>query len=443
MERINKSFKILGNIFARKYPWQIHFFYETLRYSPACRILTFLLNTDLQEGRYIQQYEIQFEKIIHPEGFVFSFGTGRMALYAILEALGIGEGDEVILPAFTCEVVVHSLLYRKIKPIYSDIEPYTFNLDTSRIKEKITNRTKAIIAQHTFGVPCELDEILEIANKYHLFVIEDCAIALGSFYEGKSVGTFGHAAIFSTDRTKITSTQSGGMVFTMEPEIAKKIEKIYFQSPFLKKSQILNIGIQVLLSYFFLSPYVYPLGKYIFHFGFKYGLLFDHIEDKETFKLPKKYPYPSRLSNFQSFLGISQLSALEKNLRLRKEIVQNYLEILKKNKIDIRALEKNSNYALLRFSFMLKNREGFIKKWEKYFEVGKWFDSPAIGWYSNLEKIGYEQGSCPVAERVFAHIINFPTHQTSSKMRRFLYNIMDSIKSEDILTPESLEISFN
>lgn len=436
--RSNKVAKIVKDLFPRRYPWQAHFFYETLGYSSIHCILAFLLNNNLQDGEYIQQYENQFKEIIDPKGFAYTFGTGRMALYTIMEVLNIGEGDEVILPAFTCEVVVHCLLYRGVKPVYADIEPYTYNIDVSKIEGRITKRTKAIIAQHTFGVPCELDEILALASRHGLSVIEDCAIALGSFYKGKSVGTFGDAAIFSTDRTKVTSTQWGGMAFTMDPDIAKKIERIYRQSPFLKKRQILNIGFQVLLSYLLLSPYSYFWGRYIFALGFKYRMLFDHIEDKNTFRLPKNYPYPCRLSNFQSFLGITQLDTLQENLRLRREMVRKYINILKENNIDLKCPDEKLNSFTLRFPLMLKDRESFIKKWKKYFEVGKWFDSPAIGWYTDLEKIRYEQGSCPVAEKVYRHIINFLTHQTSAIIRKFLYSLMDSIKSSDVLTPDSL-----
>lgn len=205
------------------YPWKGHFFSETLGFDDIKLLLKMLFEVKgLKDGEFVGKYESEFKNKLDQNGYTFSFSSGRMALYAILEALNIGEGDEVILPAFTCEVVVYALLYRKIRPIYADIEPYTFNLDIRKIEGLITPKTKAIVAQHTFGVPCELEEILNIANKHSIFVIEDCALSLGSNYNGRPVGTFGHASFFSTDRTKVISTMWGGMAFTKDKEIAEK-----------------------------------------------------------------------------------------------------------------------------------------------------------------------------------------------------------------------------
>lgn len=434
MRLLNKAVKATGNIFFRLYPWQVNFFYETLEYNPLSDIVNFISKNDIQTGGFIGAYENEFKALIDQRGWAFSLGTGRMALYAALEAMDIGKGDEVILPAFTCEVVVHALLYRGIKPVYADIEPFTLNIDVDNIEGKITKYTKAIIAQHTFGQPCQLDKILSIAEKHALFVIEDCALSLGASYNGKPVGSFGDAAIFSTDKTKITSTLFGGLVFTKNAELAKKIEKIYSASKFLSKPKIANIAAQVVLSCILFSPYGYFWGKYIFKAGYKFSFFFDHKDDKDNFRLPEDYP--CRLSNFQSFLGMGQLRHLQENLRLRDKTVKEYISILESNGIKFTA--GIHEQTRLRFSLLLKNKKDFQKKWNKYFEVGNWFDSPALGWYSGLEKIGYKHGGCPVAEKIHRHIVNFPTHQTSPKIRDFLLKIMQSIKNEDLLTTKEI-----
>lgn len=140
-----------------------------------------------------------------------------MSLYVILEALGIGSKDEIILPAFTCVVVPNAMIYHGIKPVYVDIEPDTYNIDVSKIKEKITPQTKAIYAQHTFGIPCNMDCIARIAKDHGLIVIEDCAHALGASLNGRKVGSLGHVAYFSTDHSKVISTSTGGMITTKGP----------------------------------------------------------------------------------------------------------------------------------------------------------------------------------------------------------------------------------
>ena len=126
----------------------------------------------------------------------FYFFKGRVALYAILKSIGIGQGDEVILPGFTCVVVPNAITYLGAKPVYIDIASVTFNIDPSKIEEKITEKTRAIIAQHTFGIPAEMDIIMEMAKKYNLYVIEDSCHAIGSKYKGKEIGTFGDASFF-------------------------------------------------------------------------------------------------------------------------------------------------------------------------------------------------------------------------------------------------------
>ena len=115
---------------------------------------------------------------------IFLFWKGRVALYAILKAIGVKEDDEVILPAFTCVVAVNPIIYSGAKPVYVDIDPTTYNIDTSEIEESITEKTKVIMAQNTFGLAPDLDRIFEVANKYNLIVIEDCAHGVGGVYKG-------------------------------------------------------------------------------------------------------------------------------------------------------------------------------------------------------------------------------------------------------------------
>lgn len=435
-DRRKKQLKKAVGIFLRRYPWQIHFQFETLRAGDAASLLKFILSgKSLKDGQYIASYEKKFAGAVSPEGFAFSFGSGRMALYAILDALGIGEGDEVILPAFTCEVVVNALLYRKIRPVYADIEMGTLNIDAAKLDGLITARTKAIVAQHTFGVACDMDAINALAKKRGIHVIEDCAVSLGSSYKGRAVGTLGDAAIFSTDRTKITSTLSGGVAFTMNKGLAGKIGAVYGQSGFLTSGQILNFALQMILALFLMSPFTYFFGQVFFLLGWKLRLFFWLRDDKVNFRLPIDYPYPCRLSNLQAMLGLRELERLGSNLALRRQMVRQYVSILKGSGVPLSYSEESIGDITLRFSLLLKDREAFVAKWMKYFDVGQWFDSPAIGWYENLERIGYVRGSCPTAEFVHKHIVNFPTHQRSDVIRNFLYMIASKIKPEDVVGP--------
>ena len=150
-----------------------------------------------------------------------------MALYSILEALDIGEGDEIILPAFTCVVVPNALIYKSVVPKYVDISVRDFNMDVTKIEAMITEKTKAIYAQHTFGIPCNLRKIKEIADKYGLLIIEDAAHALGSMYEGYNIGTWSNATFYSSDHSKVISTYLGGIATTNDDKTAHKIKNIH------------------------------------------------------------------------------------------------------------------------------------------------------------------------------------------------------------------------
>jgi perosamine synthetase len=429
--------RYLKELVVRRYPWQIHFFNETLTRKEISSVLGFLMSGEpLQEGEYLNRYEHSLKQVLGGRGHVFGFGSGRMALYAILDALGIGRGDQVVLPAFTCEVVVHALLYRGIVPVYADIDPYTFAILPSAVQRVITPKTRAIIAQHNFGVPCDVDALLALADNRNIAVIEDCALALGSTYRGRPVGTIGDAAIFSTDRSKLISTQWGGSAFTVNEALAAKLRQSYSGVPHLTKARILNVAAQLLLAPLLLSPFVYYAGKHVISVGLRTGIFFSHKDDKERFTLPDGYP--CRFSNLQAFVGLGQLSRLQDIIEYRKSSVQEYLSILRDNGILLDEGRRKVDDVTLRFSLLLRDREAFVRKWGRYFEVGRWFDSPAIGWYGDLHRIGYGAGSCPVADFVHGHVVNFPTHQTSLRMKRFLHQIVGSIRKEDLVPDEDL-----
>jgi perosamine synthetase len=114
----------------------------------------------------------------------FAFWKARVALYAILKSLGVSCGDEVILPGYTCVVDVNPIKYLGAKPVYVDIEPNTFNMNPALLESNITPKTKIIVAQHTYGYPCDMDAIMAIAAKRGIVVIEDCCLSFGSTYKG-------------------------------------------------------------------------------------------------------------------------------------------------------------------------------------------------------------------------------------------------------------------
>ena len=229
-----KISSVFQNLFARKHLYQTNIFSgTTLRDEVRIAWNAYRGNIDnFFAGPWLRPFEKKFARVIRTPDSI-SFATGRMAFYAILKALGIGEGDEVIIPAFTCVVVPNAIIYAGARPIYADIETERFSLDPAKLVGVITPRTKAIMAQHTFGIPCFLEEIQKVAEGKGIPVIEDCAHSLGGSLNGKPLGSIGAASFFSMDHTKIVSTISGGMATSPDPGLLQAIRKIQETSGFI------------------------------------------------------------------------------------------------------------------------------------------------------------------------------------------------------------------
>jgi dTDP-4-amino-4,6-dideoxygalactose transaminase len=159
-----------------------------------------------------------------PYGIAVSSGTA--GLHLCLCALGIGEGDEVILPSFTFIAAGNAVLYQRATPVFVDIDPITLNLDPGQLEKMITPRTRAIIVVHTFGHPADLDPIMEIARKHGLSVIEDACEAVGAQYRGQSVGGMGDLGVFAFYPNKAITTGEGGMVVTRDSDLADTIRAL-------------------------------------------------------------------------------------------------------------------------------------------------------------------------------------------------------------------------
>ena len=170
----------------------------------------------------VSSYEHQMTSLIG-SGFGISFAAGRMAFYSLLKALNIGIGDEVILPGFTCSVMPNAVWRSGAIPVFADIDKDTFGSDPVEIEKRISSRTKLIVAQHSFGIPCDIPAIVEVGKKHGIFVVEDCAIALDSAINGIKVGNWGDAAIFSTDHSKPLNTLIGGFLYTKDIVVGKLI----------------------------------------------------------------------------------------------------------------------------------------------------------------------------------------------------------------------------
>jgi len=175
----------------------------------------------IAEGSVVREFEQRFAAYLGM-GHAVATNSGTSALHLALLALEIGPGDEVIIPSYVCSALLNAVNYTGAAPVLGDICPQTYNLDAADVKKRLSDRTKAIIVPHLFGLPADLDPLL----KLDVPLIEDCAQAAGALYSRRRAGTFGVASIFSFYATKVMTTGEGGMVVSNSQEFADRINNL-------------------------------------------------------------------------------------------------------------------------------------------------------------------------------------------------------------------------
>jgi len=184
------------------------------------------------KGKFIPLFEQQFAEYLGVR-HAASVCNGTVALHAALLALGVGPGDEVIVPTLTYIASVNAIAYTGASPVFVDSLPDTWQMDPEDVQKKITSKTKAIMAVHLYGHPCQMDKLCSLAKEHGVYLIEDCAEALGSEFNGNKVGTFGDIATFSFFGNKTVTTGEGGMVATNDDTLHDRV--VHFKGQGLAK----------------------------------------------------------------------------------------------------------------------------------------------------------------------------------------------------------------
>jgi dTDP-4-amino-4,6-dideoxygalactose transaminase len=341
----------------------------------------------------------------------YYFYKGRVALYAILKAMGVGPGDEIIVPGYTCVVVPNAIIYLGARPVYADINSRTFNLDPGKVKEKITEKTKAIVAQHTFGIPAEMDSITEIADTYNLYIIEDSCHTMGSKYKGRETGSFGDAAFFSSQWSKPVTTGLGGWARINNPRLRGRLENMYpgFVTPSGKDD--LALRLQYYVHSKLLTPSLFWFAQTTYRTLSKYGLA---VGSSTCEELECKMPgdYKRRMTKWQRKIIEKKLAGISAVIDHRRAVVVQYEKLLPQAGIVPLGWPGDFEIVFLRYPVLVKDKSKVLAMAKKNrIEVGDWFLSPVHPNLSGWEKASYEKGMCPNAEWACDHVINLPTHQ--------------------------------
>ena len=182
------------------------------------------------DKKIVSQYEKEFASW-NGSKYAFAFMAGRIALSACIYALDLQPGDEVILPGYTCVVVPNAFHYAGVKTVYCDIELDTYGLDVAEIENKITSKTRAILLHHLYGLVCrDYKAIIDLAKRYELKVIEDCAHSTGAEYQGRKIGNLGDLAFYSSEHSKVFNTIQGGIAVTNNDRLGEKLREYYEQA---------------------------------------------------------------------------------------------------------------------------------------------------------------------------------------------------------------------
>jgi dTDP-4-amino-4,6-dideoxygalactose transaminase len=365
------------------------------------------------------------EKYYFPQdGRTFHFWKGRVGLYAILHALGVGPGDQVIMPGFTCVVVPNAVLYLEATPIYADIDPATYNLQAETIEPLITDQTKVVLAQNTFGLSADLDPIIELAESHGLYVIEDCAHGLGGFYRDRRNGTVAHAAFFSTQWSKPISTGLGGIAYTRDPEIVDRIETFVNQIPTPGFSEQAMLYTQLILRPLADHPLLYyPLvGLYRF-LTRKLGLSVGSNRGSELTTQEMPDGYAKRMTLVQLRRWRRELERIDQIVEKRHQAAAFYDDYLSDVGIQPPYRPEYAIHGMLRYTVRVSERDRLLEKArDQHIPVGDWFISPLYPVTEHLERWGYQMGQCPTAEQACQEVINLLTdHPLSEKQLEALF----------------------
>jgi len=342
--------------------------------------------------------------------FSLTYYRGRVALHAILGGLGIGAGDEVAIQAFTCLAVPDGVMASGARPVYIDIEAAGFNMDPTDLARKLTPRTRAIVVQHTYGIPADMQRIGGIAQERGIPIIEDCCHTLQSRYHGQVVGSFGVASFYSFEWGKPVVAGIGGSATINDPDLKERVDRLYadYREPGLMK--LARIQLQYYAFKILYRPALYWPVRAAFHRLGSLGLAESNYNPvgldsiAEDFHLRMASPLRRRLAR--------QLMKLDAQTSHSREIAKKYREQIRSAVVTHPALPEGADPVFARYPLLARDKTRLLQAARKAnIELAEWYAThvhPLAG--RDLRLVHYEPGSCPNAETRCNEVVTLPTH---------------------------------
>jgi perosamine synthetase len=331
-------------------------------------------------GEYIGRFENEFSKYSDCN-YGVAVSNGTVALHLALVALGIGKGDEVIVPDLTFAATINTVLHANATPVIVDVEEESWCIDPKAIEKAITSKTKAIIPVHIYGQACDMEAIVEIAKKYNLQIIEDCAEAHGAMYNGKKVGSFGDIGCFSFYGNKVITTGEGGMCITNNLDLGEKMR-----------------------------------------------MLRDHGMSRTKRYWHDVVGYNYRMTNLQAAIGLAQLERIHEIHKNRTMYEKAYKNVLSKNHFVFQKNIDNRTRITWLVSVLLDSK---IDR-EKYIKLLKEKGIDARPFFYPLSDMDIYKPYCkaptPVTHKLSAIGLNLPTYESLKSME----DIKNILKELDV-----------
>lgn len=338
-----------------------------------------------------------------------TFFRGRVGLFQILKALGIGEGDRVATQAFTCLAVPEGILATGALPVYIDTEDGGVNMCPDSLERVLSSGIKAVVLQHTFGIPAQLSRIRSMLTEHNMPLIEDCCHTYASTYVNQVVGTFGIGAFYSFEWGKPIIAGIGGSAVLNDDSLFKAVESAWDACSEPSWKRVLKIQIQYLAFTSLYKPSKYWQVRRAFQKLSKSGAAEGNYNPTDTisadFNLRMAKPLQQRL--------IRELTHAKDITERSKQIVSSYESGLSSNRLRKPLVPEGAHPVYARYPLLTPEKSRMLARAEELsVEVADWYKTPIHPLTrEEWRKIGYEAGSCPRAESLSDEIVSLPVNR--------------------------------